>query len=113
MPGNALHVNATVQCIHGGVATIVPSQTRVLAGGQPVATISDLVTVAGCTFQVSGAPQPCVKVQWLNVSGRCMVMGQPMALATVGTGGGICQSAAQVPQGAPIIAVVQPRVVGA
>lgn len=113
MPGYALQVGATVMCTHAGTVTIAPSQTRVMASG-PLATASDVITVAGCPFQVpvgtGTKPQPCVKVQWLMISTRCQAGGQPLLLANPGSGGGICQSAEQIPGGPPTVATVQMRV---
>ena len=40
MPGFLLHVNAAMQCTHMALATIAPSQPRVLVSGQPVATMA-------------------------------------------------------------------------
>jgi len=115
MPGNLLHVGAIVQCTHAATATIAPSQTRVLTPSGPVATLADLISVAGCPFQVpigtGTKPQPCVKVQWLMISGRCQANGQPLLLATPGSGGGICQSVEQIPQGPPIVGSVQLRAI--
>jgi hypothetical protein len=117
MPGFLLHVNATMQCFHLAPATIAPSQPRVVVSGQPVATMASQITVAGCPFQipvVAGTkPQPCVTVKWTMPSTRFVVGGQPAALLpSVGTGPGICQSAEQIPQGAPTVSVVQARVIG-
>ncbi len=110
MPGFLFHLGASAICPHGGQITVVPSNTRVLVGGQPVATIADLCTVAGCAFTVPPAkPQPCVKVQWLVPATRVIVNGQPALLQT---STGICQSAEQIPQGPPMILVTQPRVSG-
>lgn len=117
MPGFVLHVNAAMQCFHGGPATIAPSQPRVLVNGQPVANIAAPITVAGCLFQIPvGAgtkPQPCVTIKWAMPSTRFLVAGQPAALLpSPGSGPGVCQSAEQIPQGAPIVSAVQPRVIG-
>jgi hypothetical protein len=113
MPGFLLHVGAACQCMHAGPATIVPSQPRVLVSGQPVATMTAQIGVAGCAFTVPGPkPQPCVTIKWLMPSTRVLVMGQPaMVLPSPGTAPGVCQSAEQIPQGAPIVSVVQPRVI--
>lgn len=111
--GPLLHVGATVTCPHSGQATAVPSNTRVLVGGQPVTVASDSYTVAGCPFQVpAGAttkPQPCVTVQWTLPATRVRVGGQPVLLQT---STGLCKSAEQIPQGAPIVSSTQPRVLG-
>jgi hypothetical protein len=109
MPGNLLHVNATVMCPHGGQATVAPAQARVLVSGNPVTTVADPYTIAGCVFNVSGKPQPCVTIRWLAPAARVTVNGSPVLL---NTSTGLCQSAEQVPQGPPVVPVVQQRVVG-
>lgn len=107
--GNLLHVNATVMCPHGGQATLLPSQSRVQAGTQPVATLSDVYTITGCAFAPGGKPQPCVTIQWVTPSGRIQVNGQPALLRS---SVGLCQSAEKIPQGPPLVTVVQQRAVG-
>ncbi len=109
MPGSLLHVNATVTCPHAGQATVLPAQQRVLATGQPVATLADSYLVAGCPFVVAAKPQPCLTVRWVTSAGRVMVNGSP---ALVQSSTGLCLSPEQAPQGAALIAVVQQRVVG-
>jgi len=108
MPGPLLHVGATVLCSHGGPAQFVSTNTRVLVGGMPVATMADQTLVAGCAFS-PGAPHPCVRVQWIVPAARVVVNGAP-ALLQASTG--LCLGADQAPQGAPVPVVVQPRVVG-
>jgi hypothetical protein len=115
MPGFLLHVGATIQCTHAASVTTAPAQPRVLVGGQPVATLANLLTVAGCPFQIpipgGTKPQPCVRVQWTLVSARVLVAGQPALLqATPGPGAAVCQSAEQIPQGPPMVATLQTRV---
>ena len=82
--------------------------------GQPAATAPGLLTVTGCLFTLPGPkPQPCVRVQWANVSTRVMVAGQPALLqAAPGFGAGTCLSAEQIPQGPPIVTAMQLRVTG-
>jgi hypothetical protein len=110
MPGELVQVGATIQCPHGGQATIAPSNQRVKAGGAPVAVMSDTTTVAGCAFTVPGPkPQPCVKVQWLAPALRVKVMGQAVLLKD---SKGLCQSAEQIPQGPPNVLMTQLRVKG-
>jgi len=110
MPGFLLHVGATAMCPHAGQISIIPSNMRVMVGGQPVATMGDTFVVAGCPFTVPpGTPQPCVKVQWLVPAMRVMVNRQPAILQN---STGLCQSAAQVPQGPPNVVVTQVRVKG-
>jgi hypothetical protein len=117
MPGFLLHVTAGIKCTHAATATVVPSQTRVLVNGTPVANISAQITVAGCPFQIPvGAgtkPQPCVTIKWTMPSTRFLVDGKPAALVPApGPGPGICQSAEQIPQGPPTVSTVESRVTG-
>lgn len=116
MPGFLMHVNAQIQCTHGAVATVAPSQPRVLASGQPVATMSSLIGVAGCPFQIpvpgGTKPQPCVTVKWAMASARVTLLGQPIALLPApGSGPATCLSVEQIPAGPPLVAVVQQRVI--
>jgi len=116
MPGFLLHVNAAMTCQHvTGQATIAPTQPRVQVGGQPVATIppgAPTIAVAGCLFTVPPSkPQPCVTVRWSMPTTRVKVLGLPAMVAPApGPGPGICQSAEQIPQGAPIVGAMQARV---
>jgi hypothetical protein len=110
VPGPLLHVGATVLCSHGGPAQFVPTNTRVLVGGMPVATFADQTLVTGCAFSAPSGPHPCVRVQWLVPAARVLVNGAP-ALVQASTG--LCLAADQAPQGAPLAVTVQPRVVGA
>lgn len=109
MPGNLLHVNATVACPHGGQVSIQPAQTRVQVGGQAVWTVADFSTISGCPFTVGTTPHPCVTVRWVTPSPRQRVAGS--AVITQNSTG-LCLSADQTPQGSPIVSVVQQRVAG-
>ena len=114
MPGFFLHVGAVMTCTHFAPVTIPPTQPRVVVSGQPVATASALLTVTGCPFQIptpaGPVPQPCVTVQWANLSARVLIAGQPALLqATPGTGAGVCFSATLLPAGPPNVTVMQQR----
>lgn len=90
--------------------TIISTNTRVMVGGQPVATQPDTYTIAGCAFTVPGPkPQPCVTVKWLIPATRITVGGKPVILQT---STGICLSAEQIPQGPPNIIMTQMSVRG-
>src|SRR5215472_19080383 len=122
MPGVFLHMNTGMTCFHQlGVTTVGPSQPRVRVSGNAVASASTQITVAGCPFVVpvppppATKPQPCVRVQWAMQSLRVKVLNQPVLLQTrpgPGTGAGICQSVEGIPQGAPSVSAIQPRVAG-
>ncbi len=77
--------------------------------GQPVTTASDTYPIAGCAFNVSSAPHPCVTVRWLAPAVRVKVGGQPVILQT---SPGLTQAADQAPQGSPIVVTGQVRVRG-
>lgn len=110
MPAPLFHVGAQAMCPHGGQVTTVSSNTRVLAGGQPVATTGDQFMVAGCAFTVPPSkPQPCVKVQWLVPATRVLVNGSPAILRT---SSGLCQSADQIPGGPPSVVNTQMKAMG-
>lgn len=109
MPGPVVHLGASIICPHAGPANVITSNSRVLVSGQPVATLADQFIIAGCAFTLPGGkPQPCVKIQWLTPATRVLVNGQPVILQT---STGLCLSAEQIPQGAPIVVATQPRVV--
>lgn len=113
MPGPLYHVAATAICPHGGQVSVISSNTRVLVGGMPVATMGDQFLVAGCPFTVPAGPapkpQPCVRVQWIVPATRVLVNGQP-AILQASTG--LCLSVEGIPGGPPTVVATQPRVVG-
>lgn len=120
MPGLMLHVGATMTCTHQVVATIGPGQVKVLVDTKPVATMTNQILVApgACPFQipfgVGTKPQPCVKVVWANVSTKVLVDNKAALLQTPpgpGPGGGVCQSAEQIPAGPPVVNSVQLKVI--
>jgi hypothetical protein len=106
MPGFVLHQGATVLCAHGGQAQATAPNPRVRVGGQMVVTQAAPHTVAGCVFNVSGAPSPCVTAQWMVGALRVRVGGQPVLLQD--------SQATCIPNGTPVnIVVTQVRVKGA
>jgi hypothetical protein len=107
--GPVVHVGAGVTCTHAGPVSIAPGSPRVQVGGQPVATMSDNFSVTGCAFTLpSGTPHPCMRIQWTVPAARVQVLGQPVITqGSVGLG----LAADCAPQGPPMLAGVQPRVV--
>jgi hypothetical protein len=108
MSGPIAHVGAAITCMHGGQVAVVPGNARVLLSGMPAATMVDQYIVAGCAFSLPIGPHPCVQVRWLVPAARVMVNGAPVITqASVGLG----VAADQAPQGPPIVASTQPRVI--
>jgi hypothetical protein len=98
-----------VICPHGGQGVATPSNQRVLLGGSPALVVSDQVTIAGCPFNVSGAPSPCLQVLWLAPANRVTVGG---TLALLSSSVGLCTNAAGAPQGPATLMGFQTRVQG-
>jgi hypothetical protein len=107
MPGFLFHVNASAMCPHAGQAQTVSANTRVFVNGMPVALMTDTTLITACPFNVSGKPQPCLRVQWTVGATRVLINGQPPLIQT---SMGLCLSPEQAPQGAPLIITTQTRV---
>lgn len=105
MPGPILDLSAIVTCSHGGKATPVPVDARVLLSGKPVATQASVFTVAGCGFVPPGGNGPCVTGTVVVGAARVFASGVPVALQTSVT---TCVST-----GTPLLPVqTQTRVIG-
>ena len=105
MPGPLLHLGATVLCAHGGQAQPTSPNPRVLVSGQPIVLQPIPYVVAGCPFNVSGSPVPCVTATWVTGATRILSNGMPVLLMD--------SQAICAPNGTPlIIAATQPRVIG-
>ncbi|WP_329280381.1 hypothetical protein [Streptomyces sp. NBC_01451] len=113
MPGFALTTAAALTCAHQGQVTLTPGQQQVLAGGAPVVTTADVNVVApSCVLSSAQPPSPCVKVDFgPAASTHVLVRGRPLVVQPAGPGTGLGQSAAQAPQGPPVVSTVQQRVV--
>jgi hypothetical protein len=108
MPGYVLHEGVTISCPHGGSATLTASNTRVTVGGRRVAAIGDPTTVAGCGFSVSGAPSPCLQVQWSAPAAQVRVGAAALLSSSVG----LCVNAGGAPQGPATVSGYQTKVRG-
>jgi uncharacterized Zn-binding protein involved in type VI secretion len=109
MPGFLIQVGGITTCFHqsGLVTPTLVNPPRVKVNGvQQVLTIADAMAVAGCLFNVSGAPHPCVKVQ-VEAAARVKINGQPAAILTPAA---LCLAADLAPQGIPNSAATQKRV---
>jgi hypothetical protein len=94
-------------CPHGGQVQVVPSQTRLMLGGQPALLVSDLMVIVGCPFTVGTKYQPCVTVEWTGPATRAQINGQALLLQT---SVGLCKSAENLPQGTVLMTGVQTKV---
>jgi hypothetical protein len=109
VPGFLLDAGTTIMCPHGGRVTVVPRAVRVGLSGKPPLLVDDAATVAGCGFNVSGAPSPCLRVQWLMPATRVLVESSPVLLSS---SVGLCVNAGGAPQGTAIVSGFQTRVQG-
>jgi hypothetical protein len=82
MPAPILNLSATISCPHGGLAVPVPSNPGLSVAGMPVLCLNDSFPIVGCTFNVAGAPAPCLLVQWSMPAVTVTVRGIPCLLAT-------------------------------
>lgn len=104
-----IDAGATILCPHGGQVKVVPTATRMKLGGLAPLLAADAASVAGCAFNVSGAPSPCLTVQWLLPATRVAVQGgAPLLSGSIG----LCKNAAGAPQGTAIVNGFQTRVQG-
>ncbi len=99
MPGPLLHVGATVTCAHGGQATPLVPNPRVMVGGQPTVTLMAPWLVAGCALPPPPAANgPCVTAAWVTGATRAFSNGAPLLLMT--------SQAICTPTGTPVFPVV-------
>jgi hypothetical protein len=99
---------SVLMCPHGGVVTASPASSNVSAAA-PVLAAGDNCIIAGCVFNVAGAPHPCVSVQWVVTATRVKRAG---AMALTDSSVGMCIAADQTPQGSVIINTTQATVTG-
>lgn len=107
--GFLLDAGATITCPHFGTGSVTPRATRVRLGGKPPLLEDDIVTIAGCSLNVSGAPSPCLQVQWQLPAMRVKVESSAVLLDS---SIGLCVNAANAPQGTALVTGFQTRVTG-
>ncbi len=100
-----LTTTSTVMCPHGGQAVLATSNTEMLIDGAPALLQTDVHPVVGCTF-TPVAYSPCVSIRWVSAATQAALRGVPVLLQS---SVGLCQNAAQAPQGLAIVAQVQQR----
>jgi len=104
-----LQMGSTIQCTHGGMVSVVPTNMRVKANGAYALLATDVFLVAGCPFMVGTKPQPCMTVEWQAAATRVKINGQQVLLET---SIGLCKSAEQIVQGVATVSGAQPKVKG-
>jgi len=107
MAAAILQSGCSMMCPHGGTVTASPSQSKVSLGGSPALLATDVTTVAGCPLNVSGAPQPCLTVQWTMPATKVTISGTPPLLTT---SIGLCLGPTSAPQGTVSIVSSQTKV---
>ncbi len=93
-------IDNQVQCPHGGMAVLTTSNTLFTVDGSPALLETDTPVIAGCVFNISGVPSPCVLIEWSGAAESLTVGGAGVVLET---SIGLCCSAAGAPQGPAII----------
>ena len=66
--------------MHAGQAQATVPNPRVKVSGQMTVQQPNPWMVAGCPFNVSGAPVPCVTAQWVTGATRVLSGGLPLLL---------------------------------
>ena len=109
---NLLTAASQLKCPHGGTVKITSTSTS-KAAGNPIATMKDVFTIAGCPFQLptvpAPTPHPCVLVMWVKPMMKVRV-GMVPALDQASVG--LCIAADGIPQGPAIVSSTQPKVKG-
>lgn len=100
---------SSMTCPHGGTVIATPSSAAARAGGAPILTAADTFSIVGCAFNVSGPPQPCLTVNWIQPAAQSTRSGA----ATLTTASiGLCMGPTQAPQGPVNIVSAQPQAKG-
>jgi hypothetical protein len=108
MPG-LLTTSSVLMCPHGGTVTATTTNTRSKAEGAFLVSAQDTFVIAGCAFNIAGAPHPCVQIQWIatalnSTAGRVATLTEQSV--------GLCVAADGAPQGGVLINFTQPSVAG-
>ena len=84
-----------------------PGRRASRLGGRPPLLVDDVATIAGCPFNIAGAPSPCLRVQWQMPATRVTIESSPVLLSS---SVGLCMNAGGAPQGTAIVTGFQTRV---
>jgi hypothetical protein len=81
LPGFLLHLNAGVNCAHGGMATPMATIPNVLVMGQPITVQTIPYGILGCGLPPPPAANgPCVTAMWLSAALCVSSYGNPVLL---------------------------------
>ena len=64
MPGKVLTTGSTVQCPHGGQASLSTGNTKASTMAGKILLETDIHMVSGCTFTIGTKPSPCLRIEW-------------------------------------------------
>jgi hypothetical protein len=86
MAGYILTNTSIITCMHGGIVNHIPTvQTDYRVNGSLPMLMSDVYTIAGCSF----GNGPCISVEWVLGSMNLIIKGIP---ALTHTSIGLCRS---------------------
>jgi hypothetical protein len=106
MPGNILTTDSTIQCPHGGKASLMTSNAKTSAGAQALLE-TDKHTVSGCLFTLPGPkPSPCMRIEWSAGASKVTVNGTAVL---VESSVGKCLSPEGSPQGVATVVNTQQK----
>jgi hypothetical protein len=81
MPGYLLHMNATVQCSHGGQAAPTAPNQRVMVSNNPVALVNAPYSITACPNPTPIASNgPCLTAQYSTSASRVFCNGIPVLM---------------------------------
>ncbi len=110
MAAAILQMGCTIQCPHGGQASVVPTNTRVKVDGAFALLPNDTFLIAGCPFTLPpSTPSPCLTIQWSAEAVRVKVTGTGPLLET---SVGLCKAATGAVQGPATVSGAQTKVKG-
>lgn len=93
--------------MHGGMAILSTSNTKLLVDNMPALLESDIHPVVGCPFTVGTKYSPCIRIEW---SGGAALLKSIGTIVLVGSSIGKCLNAEGAIQGIAIIRATQMKV---
>ena len=103
--GKLLTTATTMLCPHGGSVSAI-SSNAVANAGAAILRVDDTFLVSGCAFNISGAPHPCMTVEWQNPSQKTKAAsGKALTTDSIG----MCKAADQAAQGVASIVNTQAK----